>query len=86
MFKVPREFIKQHPNSLTVWLEDEKGRRVYLNLSKMAKAVGVDGSYLSHIFRGRRTPSLKTMMKIAEILNLTTEELFELIQYRRIAA
>lgn len=84
MLKIPQEFIARRPTPISVWLPDQKGRRVYLNLSKIARAIEVDTSYVSRIMDGSRTPSLKTMMRLADTLNLTSEQLFELIQLKRV--
>lgn len=37
---------------------------------QLAKMVGVDASFITHIETGRRKPSLDTMEKVAEVLNV----------------
>ena len=37
---------------------------------RLAALVGVSHSYISHIEMGRRTPSLRTLERIAEVLDL----------------
>jgi transcriptional regulator with XRE-family HTH domain len=41
----------------------------------VATEVGVNRSYLSHIFHGRRWPSMPVACRIAEALEVTVEEL-----------
>ena len=41
-----------------------------LNQSELAELAGISESYLSHIENGKRDPSLTTVEKIAEALNI----------------
>ncbi|MFH2203100.1 MAG: helix-turn-helix transcriptional regulator [Elusimicrobiota bacterium] len=47
-----------------------------LTIEQLAGASGVDAGYLSHITIGRKSPSLKTLEKIARGLGVAPEELF----------
>jgi len=41
-----------------------------LSKRQLAKMVGVDASYITHIEAGRKKPSLDTLEKVAEVLSL----------------
>lgn len=43
---------------------------------KVAKAIGISQQFLSYIESGTRTPSIKTMRKLANYYNMPITELF----------
>ncbi|MEQ9403210.1 MAG: helix-turn-helix transcriptional regulator [Cyclobacteriaceae bacterium] len=48
-----------------------------LTQNELAVKIGKDTDYLSKIERGKRTPSLKTLITIAKVLNVKLHDLFE---------
>jgi putative transcriptional regulator len=54
----------------------EKRRKANLTQAQIAKAVGISVTMYSRIENGKRTPSLETALKIAQLLNASVEELF----------
>jgi len=50
-----------------------------LSLRKLAEKTGIHYSYLCHMGRGRRMPTLERAMKIARALKTTPDHLFKLI-------
>jgi transcriptional regulator with XRE-family HTH domain len=50
-----------------------------LSLRKLAGKTGIHYSYLCHMGRGRRMPTLERAMKIAKALKTTPDHLFRLI-------
>jgi putative transcriptional regulator len=44
---------------------------------ELAQKVGVTPEYISYLECGKKTPSMKTLNKIAEILNTTPSELLK---------
>lgn len=44
--------------------------KVGMSKRQLAKLVGVDASFITHIEMGRRKPSLDTMEKVAEVLGM----------------
>ncbi len=54
----------------------------FINLSAIARAQGLDVSYLSRIFRGQRTPSLHYTQKIAAMLGMTMDAFVEALEDR----
>jgi transcriptional regulator with XRE-family HTH domain len=69
--------IEQSPNAQTI-----KFAGKHINLSAIARAQGLDVSYLSRIFRGQRVPSLGHALKIAAILGMTVDDLVSGLQDR----
>jgi hypothetical protein len=55
---------------------------VHINLTAMGKMRGMDTSYLSRIFSGERTPSIKHARKIAGCLGLGLEQFLNLLDAR----
>lgn len=51
-------------------------RRQRLSQDDLADRLDVEQSYISKIELGKRSPSLKTMCRIAEALNVDIQELF----------
>ena len=51
--------------------------RIEQNLSQgaVARALGLDKSYISHVENGNKNPTLKTIEKIARILKVTVNDL-----------
>lgn len=47
-----------------------------LTQQQLADRIGVDRSYIAHIERGKKTPSLPIATRIAVELNTTVEQLF----------
>lgn len=45
--------------------------------AQLAQAVGIQASFMGHIERGGRKPSLETIYKICEVLNMSMDRLFE---------
>jgi DNA-binding XRE family transcriptional regulator len=48
-----------------------------MNQRQLAARLGVRPSHVNHILWGRRTPSLKLAMKIAELANCPIESLLD---------
>ena len=46
-----------------------------MSQAKLAEAIFCSPSYISHIERGVKTPSLEILIKIAEVLQVTTDQL-----------
>jgi transcriptional regulator with XRE-family HTH domain len=65
------------PNAQTV-----KFAGKFINLSAIARAQGLDVSYLSRIFRGERAPSLKHCTKIAAVLGMTLDDFVQGLEER----
>ena len=61
-----------NPNTQTVRFGDK-----YINLSALARVQNLDGSYLSRIFAGKRTPSIPHAMKLAAVLGMRLDEFLE---------
>ena len=47
-----------------------------LTQAKLSEACDISQDYLSEIERGKKTPSLETLIKIARQLNIKPQELF----------
>lgn len=47
------------------------------NLSDLSKELGIGLSYLSSIIHGKKTPSPKLAKKIADVLDVDIEDIFE---------
>lgn len=46
-----------------------------MSQAKLAEAIFCSPSYISHIERGVKTPSLEILLKISEVLQVTTDQL-----------
>ncbi|GFO58754.1 hypothetical protein GMST_10790 [Geomonas silvestris] len=55
----------------------ELRRRVGMSQDQLAERVGIEGKYISRIEVGRRSPSLETLEKIADSLDVEMKELFD---------
>ncbi len=66
------------PNAQTVRFAGK-----FINLSAIARAQGLDVSYLSRIFAGTRVPTLPYCIKIAAMLGLTLDEYVEAMEVRK---
>jgi transcriptional regulator with XRE-family HTH domain len=53
-----------------------------MTLEVLAKASGLHSTYLSGIERGRRNPTLKVLVAVADALGVTTSELVRLAEER----
>lgn len=51
-----------------------------LNLSEISRNINVSVSYLSRIFAGKRSPSVKTAKKIADSLNMKLEHFLDTLE------
>lgn len=54
-----------------------------LGSAEVGRKAGVNRSYLSHIFHGRRWPSLQVGHRIAEILGVSMDELHAHLEHVR---
>ena len=54
-----------------------------LSQEQVALAAGLDRTYVSGIERGRRNPSLRSMQRVASVLNIDLADL--LLEARRLA-
>jgi transcriptional regulator with XRE-family HTH domain len=50
--------------------------RAELSQEELAFRAGLDRTYVSGIERGRRNPSLKSMQRVAAVLDLSLDEVF----------
>jgi transcriptional regulator with XRE-family HTH domain len=50
--------------------------RAEISQEELAFRAGLDRTYISGIERGRRNPSLKSMQRLAAVLNLSLDEVF----------
>ena len=48
-----------------------------LTQEKLAELVGINSKYLSSIERGKENPTLNTVLKLAESLNVNPNEIFQ---------
>ena len=48
-----------------------------LSQADIAKSLGVSRGFVSNIENGKRNPTLSTISRLAEALNVSTEELFK---------
>ena len=65
------------PNAQTV-----KFAGKFINLSAIARSQNLDVSYLSRIFRGERTPSLKHCIKMAAVLGMDLDSFVQALNIR----
>src|ERR1019366_270912 len=56
-----------------------------INVSAIARAQGINQSYLSLIFQGKRTPSIAHARKICSALGMSLDDFLEGIDERRVA-
>lgn len=70
--------VLSEPTRQSVQLGDK-----HLNLSAIHRATGIDLSYLSHIFAGRKECTVSTYKKIASVVGMGLEELLEAIDVRK---
>ena len=65
-------------STIEVLWKNIKKYRLALNLAqeKLSEISGISCDYLSEIERGKRTPSLKRIISIAEALNIEVYKLF----------
>jgi len=65
----------------------EKGfyGQVKLDMSHLAEDLELSLSYISKIFSGSRTPSVRVLVRMARKLDMDSDTLFQLIQYLRIS-
>jgi len=54
-------------------IRTEKG----VSQADIAKSLGVSRGFVSNIENGKRNPTLSTISRLAEALNVSTEELFK---------
>lgn len=52
-------------------------KRKGLTLDKMSRGLGITGAYLGYLERGQRNPSLLTMGKIADVLEVPPDLLLQ---------
>ena len=50
-----------------------------LTQEELADKVGVDRSYMGFLERGEKNPTLKNLIKIAKVFNITLSDLFKTI-------
>ncbi|MEI6213373.1 MAG: helix-turn-helix transcriptional regulator [Desulfuromonadales bacterium] len=55
----------------------ELRKRVGLSQDQLAEKVGIDGKYLSRIEVGKRCPSIDTLERVADSLQVEIKELFD---------
>lgn len=70
--------IEKNPNTQTIKFGDQ-----WINQSAIARAQGLDQSYVSRIFNGQRTPSLQSAQKIAAMLGMTLDQFVEALATRK---
>lgn len=68
---------EQHPNPQTIPFAGK-----HINLSAIARAQGIDRTYLSRIFAGKRTPSLPHCKKISAVLGMSIDQFLEALEDR----
>lgn len=71
--------IEPKPTSQTVYIGE-----LPINLSAIARLTNVDQGYLSRIFSGQQSPSLKTAEKIAAALGMGLESFLQSIPKKSI--
>lgn len=54
----------------------ETRKKAGLTQAQVAKLVGIDRSFYVYIERGKRTPSLRVAIRIAQVLGRSIEEIF----------
>ncbi|HZM64071.1 MAG TPA: helix-turn-helix transcriptional regulator [Candidatus Saccharimonadales bacterium] len=54
-----------------------KARPTPISQEKLATAAGIDRSHMGFIEQGRRKPTLSTLYKIAQSLDISLEQLFK---------
>ena len=76
----PNTFIKSHPTSKSVRLGCE-----YIDLSRLALALGKSPSYLSRIMLGSRTPRNGFAQAIAKALGMGLKGFLDAIKIRKLS-
>lgn len=66
----PTRCLEKNPTPQTVRFSG-----AWINLSEIAREVGLQPSHLSRIFKGQRTPSLRAARNIAAALGMTLDDL-----------
>lgn len=51
-------------------------KRLKLTIEQLAEAAGIDANYLAHVETGSKTPSLPTVAKVIDALDIEPEALF----------
>lgn len=51
-------------------------KRLKLTIEQLAEAAGIDANYLAHVETGSKTPSLPTVAKVIDALDIGPEALF----------
>lgn len=51
----------------------------YVNLSAIARVLGMDVSYISRIMSGQRSPSIKTAQRLANLFGVSLQEFVDYI-------
>jgi transcriptional regulator with XRE-family HTH domain len=72
MKEIRGEPIEKNPTSKTVWFGGKP-----INERAIARAQALDQSYVSRVFTGDRTPSIKNARKIAAVLGMGLEDFLE---------
>lgn len=60
-------------------------RALHLTQAEVAEKIGVSGSFLGHIERGMREPSMETLVNLCQVLNISPNELLGL-EYAEMSA
>lgn len=54
-----------------------------VNRSRLGKAIGVDRAHMSKILRGQVMPTMRTAKKIATVLNVSLDEVYQFLKQIR---
>ena len=61
--------IEENPDRRTIHFANR-----YVNLSALARETGFNRSYLSYVFRGKKSPSVPTLQKLSLALAMTMDD------------
>jgi transcriptional regulator with XRE-family HTH domain len=71
----PGACIEPNPNARSCYF----GQR-WVNISEVGRKSGLSRSYISHVFAGRKNPTLHSMAAIAKALDITTSEFLQMLE------